>query len=49
MKAAILLARGAADLGAATGLLDDAGDRLRPALSKLEGNMAGTGSRHNRT
>ena len=36
VKAAILLARGAADLGAATELLDDAGDRLRPALSKLE-------------
>ena len=49
VKPAILLAAGAHDVAAAEELLDKTGRRLRPALSKLEGNKpkiaAGSGKR----
>ncbi|RCS24011.1 N-acetylmuramic acid 6-phosphate etherase [Phyllobacterium salinisoli] len=45
VKPAVLLAAGAADLAAALRLLDSTGQKLRPALSELEGNP---GSRQQR-
>ena len=39
MKAAVLLAAGAADLDAATRLLDGANQNLRKALAKLDGSV----------
>ena len=40
VKPAILLAAGAADIEAAKELLDRTGQKLRPALSNLEGSGA---------
>ena len=39
VKAAVLLAAGAADLSAATRLLEGANQNLRKALAKLDGNV----------
>jgi N-acetylmuramic acid 6-phosphate etherase len=49
VKPAILLGAGAADADAAKQLLDGTGQKLRPALSKLEGSAGSPGSHQNRT